>query len=80
MVWPCLSQLWDKHLLPTNSAATNITAICATLNGTINRQLFIYCVSFDYGITTSYGKTITAIQSPITGGTNTNVSADIYRH
>ena len=34
-------------------------------------------VTFEYGTTISYGNTITATQSPITGGTDINVSANI---
>ena len=62
---------------PTNSAATNITATSATINGTVNPNYLSTIVSFEYGTTTSYGSPVTATQSPITGNANTNVSADI---
>ena len=63
--------------LPTISAATNISTESATLNGTVNANYLSTIVSFEYGITTSYGSAITATQNPITGSTNTNVSASI---
>lgn len=58
-------------------SATNMTAISATLNSTINANYLSTSVSFDYGTTISYGQTITSTQSPISGSSNTNVSADI---
>ena len=57
--------------------ATNKTAISATLNGSVNANGSSTTVSFEYGTTTNYGQTITAIQSPVTGNTDTNVSAEI---
>lgn len=55
--------------------ATSIQADGATLNGTVNANYLSATVTFEYGLTTSYGSTITAVQSPVTGNTNTNVSA-----
>lgn len=60
-----------------NSAATNVTPTSATLNGTVNPNYLSTTISFEYGITTSYGTTVTAIQSPLTGNALTVVSADI---
>jgi uncharacterized protein (TIGR02145 family) len=57
--------------------ATNKTATGATLNGTVNANSLSTVVTFEYGLTTSYGSTVTAAQSPVTGHTITNVSADI---
>jgi|WetSurSiteA1Bulk_404760.scaffolds.fasta_scaffold00717_2 hypothetical protein len=59
------------------SAATNVTSTGATLNGTVNARNLSTTVTFEYGLTTSYGNTITAVQSPVSGNTNTSVSADI---
>jgi YHS domain-containing protein len=56
---------------------TNITATGATLNGTVNPNDLSTTVTFEYGTTTSYGSTATASQSPVTGNTIKNVSADI---
>ena len=58
-------------------AATNLSDNVATLNGAISANLLSTTVTFEYGVTTSYGKTITASQSPVTGNTLTYVSADI---
>ena len=57
--------------------ATNKSATGATLNGTVNANGLSTTVTFEYGTTTSYGSTVTASQSPVTGNTITNVSADI---
>ncbi len=61
----------------TTLAATNPTASTATLNGTVNANGASTNVVFEYGETTSYGQTITAMQSPIIGTSTTNVSAEI---
>jgi uncharacterized protein (TIGR02145 family) len=57
--------------------ATNKTATGATLNGTVNANYLSTVVTFEYGLTASYGSIATAIQSPVTGNTVTTVSADI---
>lgn len=59
------------------TAATNITSTTASLNGTVNANNTSTTVTFEYGLTTSYGTTITAVQSPISDTTNTDVNADI---
>ena len=61
----------------TTSSATNITESTATLNGVVNPNNSSTSVTFEYGTTTSYGNQITAIQSPISGSIDVNVSADI---
>ena len=58
-------------------AATNIGDTTATLNGLVNANSNSTTVIFEYGPTTSYGRTVTAAQSPVTGSTDTAVSADI---
>jgi hypothetical protein len=65
--------------LPTAKTleATNISESAATLNGTVNPNNLSTTITFDYGTTTSYGSTATAYQSPATGTTVTNVSANI---
>ena len=57
------------------SAATGITTTSATLNGVINVHGVSTSVSFQYGATTSYGSTVTAMQSPLSGSSDTAVSA-----
>jgi hypothetical protein len=58
-------------------AATNINTSIATLNGSVNPNYLSTVVSFEYGITTGYGNSATANESPIEGKTVTNVSANI---
>jgi uncharacterized protein (TIGR02145 family) len=62
---------------PTNAAATNITTTGATINGSVNANYVSTVVSFEYGTTSSYGSTIAALQSPLTGNTITNVNASL---
>ncbi|MFA7405774.1 MAG: IPT/TIG domain-containing protein, partial [Pelobacteraceae bacterium] len=61
----------------TSNAASGITATGATLNGTVNANGNNTTVTFDYGTTTGYGSSATAAQSPVTGSSNTAVSASI---
>jgi hypothetical protein len=61
----------------TTNAATVITGTTATINGTVNANNASTVVTFDYGLTSGYGTTVTAIQSPVTGGTNTSVSYNL---
>ena len=64
---------------PTAStqAASNIQGDLATLNGIVNANWVPTSVLFEYGTTTNYGYTATATQSPVTGSTDINVSAEI---
>lgn len=57
--------------------ATEIWLYNATLNGAVNPNSISTIVTFEYGITTSYGQTITSNQSPITGSDIVNVNANI---
>jgi uncharacterized protein (TIGR02145 family) len=57
--------------------ATNITPTEATLNGTVQANYLSTIVTFEYGTTTNYGSTATAIESPVNGNTNTNVSINL---
>ena len=68
-----------EGLAPTATTldATNKTSTGATLNATVNANMVSTTVTFEYGTTTSYGQTITASPNPVTGSTNTNVSATI---
>jgi len=58
-------------------SVTSITSTSATLNGMVNANCFSTVVTFEYGTTPAYGSTITAIESPVTGGLDTPVSADL---
>ena len=57
--------------------ASGIGITGATLNGAINANNHSAVVSFQYGLTTSYGTTVTADQSPVTGTAGTSVSKTI---
>ena len=58
----------------TTAAATSVTTSGATLNGSINANNASTTASFDYGTTISYGTSVTATQSPVTGTSATAVS------
>jgi Concanavalin A-like lectin/glucanases superfamily/IPT/TIG domain len=49
----------------TTNAATALTATGATLNGTVTSNGTATTVTFEYGLTTAYGTTVTATQSPL---------------
>lgn len=56
---------------------TNATSNSVTVNGTVNANALSTEIIFEYGLTTSYGQTIAASQSPLTGDVINNVSADL---
>ncbi|HPT71753.1 MAG TPA: hypothetical protein PLE74_05685 [Candidatus Cloacimonadota bacterium] len=56
---------------------TNVNAVSATLNATVNPNDLSTIVTFEYGLTTSYGSTATASPSPVTGNAMVNVMAEI---
>jgi hypothetical protein len=57
--------------------ATNVSGTGATLNGTVYTNYLPTTVTFEYGTTTSYGSSVAAAQSPVSGYTDTSVDADI---
>jgi uncharacterized protein (TIGR02145 family) len=61
----------------TTGSATSNTSSTATLQGTVNANGNSTTVTFEYGLTTSYGAEVTAVQSPVTGTGSTSVSAGI---
>ena len=50
------------------NAASAVVSISATLNGTVTSNGATTTVTFDYGLTTGYGNTVTATQSPLASG------------
>jgi len=58
-------------------AASQLSGSTAHLNGNVNAYGLSTTVTFEYGTTTSYGSSVTAIQNPVTGNGITGVSADI---
>jgi hypothetical protein len=61
----------------TTGVATSVTITGATLNGVVNPNDNDTEVIFQYGTTIEYGSTITATQSPVSGSSDTAVSAAI---
>lgn len=51
----------------TTDAANSLTSSGATMNGTVNANSAPTSVTFEYGLTTAYGSTVTALESPVTG-------------
>jgi hypothetical protein len=58
----------------TTGAASGVSTTGATLKGTVNAKNDSTTVTFEYGLDTNYGSTVTAAQSPVTGTNNTAVS------
>jgi uncharacterized protein (TIGR02145 family) len=57
--------------------ATNIGVSKGTLNAFVAANFLSTMVSFEYGVTTDYGYTISVNQSPLTGDSLINISTDI---
>jgi uncharacterized protein (TIGR02145 family) len=68
--------LGDKPISATNDAS-NILINSATLNGMVNGNSLTTVVTFEYGVTTAYGISIPAIQSPLTVNSNALISVSI---
>ncbi len=58
-------------------AATIVGETSCTLNGSVNPNGLSTTVKFEYGTTASYGSEVTAMQSPVSGSSPVNVSAQI---
>ena len=61
----------------STSTATPVSPTTATLNGSVNPNNSSTTVTFEYGPTASYGSTVTATPSPVSGSSNTSVNANI---
>jgi uncharacterized protein (TIGR02145 family) len=59
----------------TTLAASNLTSTGATLNGTVNPNGLTCTISFEYGLSASYGNTAAAVPATASGNTVVNVSA-----
>jgi hypothetical protein len=59
------------------TAATNVGATTATVNGTVNAGGASTSVTFEYGLTTAYGTTVPGVPATVTGNTDTPVTADL---
>ncbi len=61
----------------TTNTATAVGSASATLNAAVDPKGLSTAVSFEYGMTTSYGSQVTAAGSPITGTAAVNLSANV---
>lgn len=61
----------------TTLVATGISAASATLNGSVNAASADTAVSFEYGLTNSYGATVAAVPATVSGTVATAVSKAI---
>jgi trimeric autotransporter adhesin len=61
----------------TTTAATGLAQDGAVLNGIVNANVSTTAVSFEYGLTDSYGSMVSATPGIVTGNTDTPVSAAI---
>jgi hypothetical protein len=61
----------------TTTAATNTNLTIGTLNGTAIANGATTTLSFEYGLTTTYGSTIAGVPATANGNTSTNFSADL---
>lgn len=59
--------------------AANLTSSGANLNGTVNAKDLSTVVTFEFGTTISFGQTVTATPSPVTGNSITNVTAELKK-
>jgi hypothetical protein len=59
------------------TAATGVTGNAANLNGTVNANGASTSVTFDYGLTTSYGTNVAGVPPTVTGNTVTPVTVAI---
>jgi uncharacterized protein (TIGR02145 family) len=68
-----------KDILPPSAitlSATDLSNTSAKFNGTVNPNNGSTTVSFDYGLTASYGQT-TQVPAPISGSTPETITSDI---
>jgi len=65
----------DEPPIATTSAAASISATSATLNGLVGANTLTTSVSFEYGLTNSYGTVVAATPGSVTGSSETAVSA-----
>ena len=59
------------------TAASSISAVAATLNGTVNANNMFTTVTFEYGLTTAYGTVVAATPGTLSSTTATAVLAQL---
>jgi len=69
----------EKDLPPValTQDATDITNLTATIKGNVNASNLLTEVSFEFGSTTVYGQSITAVPSQISGEVETSIIANV---
>jgi len=78
-----VAQTWNQPLpvatgpIVVTTAATAIGNSTATLNGTVNANNQSTAVTFEYGLTTSYGSVVAGVPATVTGNTVTPITANI---
>jgi phosphodiesterase/alkaline phosphatase D-like protein len=78
-----ITATWNQMLplggppVVTTQAATSITTTTATLNGSVTANNLSTTVTFEYGLTTAYGSTISGVPGTVTGNTATAVTANL---
>jgi hypothetical protein len=75
--WSFMTSVGVTAPIATTLTASGITTSGATLNGTVNANNESTSVTFQYGLTTTYGSTATSDQSPVAGNIDTPVSKGI---
>jgi trimeric autotransporter adhesin len=68
---------YTANPLLTTAAATGVSDVAATLNGSANANGTTFSLFFDYGLTGSYGSSVAATPATVTGSTLTPVNASI---
>jgi len=78
------STMFQVSVMPSGTAPTartelvvNLDSTSVTVTGTVNPNGLSTIVVFQYGMTTSYGSQVTAIQSPVIGTSEVGLSASI---
>jgi hypothetical protein len=66
---------YDPVVMTGLTSANNGSSV--TLNGNVTANGEFVTPYFDYGLTTAYGSTLGASPSPVTGTSQTNISADL---
>jgi uncharacterized protein (TIGR02145 family) len=66
-----------KSPIPITQPATDIQMNAAKLKGSVNANSFSTIVTFEWGTTSDYGNTLTAVPSPLTTNTYTDISAEL---
>jgi uncharacterized protein (TIGR02145 family) len=61
----------------TTQDATNFTQTTVTLNGQVNANGLASVITFEYGLTTGYGSSVSGLPDNATGSVNTPTKADI---